>query len=57
MDYIRATSLKNEFTTLTCNLCRDFERKLASNMKDNPKDFWKYCNSKLKNKSGLGDML
>ena len=37
MDYIRATSLKNELTTLTRNLCRDFERKLASNMKDNPK--------------------
>ena len=57
MDYIRATSLKNEFTTLTRNLCRDFERKLASNMKDNSKDLWKYCKSKLKNKSRLGDML
>ena len=56
IDYIRATTEKNEFTTLTRNLCRDFERKLAGNLKNNPKDFWRYCKSKLKNKTGLGDI-
>ena len=55
-DYIRATTEKNEFITMTRNLCRDFERKLACSLNENPKDFWRYCKSKLKNKSGLGDM-
>ena len=41
-DYIRATVEKNEFTTLTQNLCQTFERKLADNLKENPKDFWRY---------------
>ncbi|KAK2155706.1 hypothetical protein LSH36_233g05050 [Paralvinella palmiformis] len=43
---------KNEFTTLTRNLCRDFERKLAASLQDNPADF----KSKLNNKTGLGDI-
>ena len=34
-----------------------FERKLADNLKENPKYFWRYCKSKLKNKTGLGDMI
>ena len=55
-DYIRATTEKNEFITMTRNLCRDFERKLACSLKENPKDLWRYCKSKLNNKSGLGDM-
>ncbi|KAK2142378.1 hypothetical protein LSH36_963g00061 [Paralvinella palmiformis] len=42
--------------TLTRNLCRDFERELAANLKDNSKDFWTYCKSKLNNKTGLGDI-
>jgi len=56
MDYIRATTEKIEFTTLTRNLCRDFELKLAASLKNSPKDFWRYCKCKLKNKTGLGDI-
>ena len=56
MDYVRATNEKNEFTTLVRNLSRDFERNLAKNLKNNPKDFWRYCKSKLKSRSRLGDL-
>lgn len=55
-DYIRATNEKNELTLMTRNLCRDFEYNLAENIKKNPKAFWRYCKSKLKNRSRLGDL-
>ena len=55
-DYVRATNEKNELTMMTRNLCRDFEYNLARNMKHNPKAFWRYCKSKMKNRSKLGDL-
>ena len=55
-DHLRATQLKNELSRLTCTLGRDFERDLAHNVKNNPKVFWQYCNSKLKNKPRLADL-
>jgi len=56
MDYIRATTEKSGITILTRNLCRDFEQKLAGSLKNNPKYFWRYSKSKLKNKTGLADI-
>lgn len=56
LDYIRATQEKNELTLLTRNLCRDFEKDIARNIKENPKAFWRYTNSKLKNRPKLGDL-
>ena len=56
LDYIRATNEKNEFTLLVRIVCRDFEHNLATNLKHNPKAFWRYCKSKLKNRSRLGDL-
>ena len=55
-DHVRATQLKNELSRLTHSLCGEFERDLARNVKTNPKAFWWYCNSKLKNKARLGDL-
>ena len=55
-DHLRATQLKNELSQLTRSLCREFERDLARNVKSNPKAFWRYCNTKLKNKPRLGDL-
>jgi len=40
---------------MTRNLCRHFEQKLAGILKNNP-IFWRYCKSKIKNKTGLGDI-
>ena len=36
--------------------CKEFERDLANNVKSNPKEFWPYCNPKLKNEPRLGDL-
>ena len=35
---------------------RNFERKLAKNIRNNVKSFWKYVNSKKKNKSKVNDL-
>ena len=56
MDYICTNTEKNEFTTLTRNLCGHFELKLVDSLKDNPKDIWIYCKSKVQNKTGLGNI-
>ena len=56
-DYIRANQLKNDLSKLTRNLCREFEKYLARNMKTNPRAFWRYCNTKLKTKPRIGDLV
>jgi hypothetical protein len=56
LDYIHQTTEKNEFIILPRNLCRYFERNLAASLKDNSKECWRYCKSKLKNKTGLVDI-
>ena len=35
---------------------RDFEKKLAADIKLNPKCFWKYVRSKTKVKAGISDL-
>jgi len=37
-------------------MSRNFEHSLAKNLKQNPKEFCRYCKSKLKGKSRLGDL-
>ena len=37
-------------------LYKELERGLARNVKSNPKAFWRYCSTKLKNKPRLGDL-
>ena len=56
IDYIRATTEKNELITMKRKLCHDFERNLARQLKENPKAFWRYCGSKLKGKTRLGEL-
>ena len=34
--------------------CRALEWKLAANLQKNPNDLWRYCKSKLENKTGIG---
>jgi hypothetical protein len=40
----------------TRKLCREFERDLSRNIQTDPKAFWRYTNSKLKNRPKLGDL-
>jgi len=51
IDYIRATTEKNEFTTLTRNLCRDFEWKWRQ-PEEKPKR-WQVLTKKQHRPSGL----
>ena len=55
-DHIRACQVKNNLSKLTRQLCKDFEKDLARNVKSDPKAFWRYCNTKLKNKPRIGDI-
>ena len=57
LDFIRATQKKTELKEMTRNLCADFEHNLATNIKYNPKAFWKYSGTKFKAKSKLRDLL
>jgi len=42
---------------MTRNLCREFEKDIAKNIKSDPKAFWRYTNSKLKSRPNLGDLV
>mgnify|MGYP000403395009 CR=1 FL=1 len=42
---------------LTRKLQKDFEKKLAREIKINPKAFWRYTNSKLKTRTKIGNLL
>ena len=46
-----------ELNKLTCNLEREFEIKLAEDVKTHPKAFWKYSNDKLKTRDKVNDLL
>ena len=46
-----------ELNKLTCNLEREFEIKLAEDVKTHPKSFWKYSNDKLKTRDKVNDLL
>jgi endonuclease/exonuclease/phosphatase family metal-dependent hydrolase len=56
-DYQLYTKARNA-ATAECKLSkRLFEQKLASEVKENPKAFWKYVNSKTRVKSGIADLI
>ena len=44
IDYVRATQEKNELKEMTRNMCREFEKDIAKNIKTDPKVFWWYTN-------------
>ena len=46
-----------ELNKLACNLEREFEIKLAEDVKTHPKSFWKYSNDKLKTRDKVNDLL
>ena len=48
--------MKNELSKLKRQLCKEFEKDLAQNVKSDLKAFWRYRNFKLKNKHRIGDI-
>ena len=53
VDYARFCQVRNKLRSLTRKLRACFEQKLATEIKQNPKAFWKYSNSRLKTKLGI----
>ena len=56
MDLARFRVCRNNLRNLTRKLRRDFESQLVTDLKVNPKAFWKYSNSRLKTKPVIGDL-
>ncbi|KAK2145518.1 hypothetical protein LSH36_677g04030 [Paralvinella palmiformis] len=52
---IIVTSQEKNFPN-SLQLCKDFEKNLIQNVKSDPKLFWRYCSSKLKNKHRIDDI-
>ena len=52
-EYCRA---RNQVCKLTRRIQKEFEMKLATEAKINPKVVWKYMNSKTKNREGVSDL-
>ena len=52
-EYCRA---RNQVCKLTRRIQKEFEMKLATEAKTNPKAVWKYMNSKTKNREGVSDL-
>ncbi len=56
-DYQLYCKARNTATSEVRKAKRLFEQKLASEIKDNPKSFWKYVRAKTKVKQGVSDLL
>ena len=56
LDLSRYKSCRNKLRSLTRKLRQLFETELASNLKNNPKAFWRYTNSRLKTRSKIADL-
>ena len=55
-DYVAYAQARNQARWECRRLKREFERSLAKDAKTNPKSFYKYANSKLKTRSGIGNL-
>ena len=54
VDHARYKRCQNELRSLTRNLRREFEQHLVWDIKNNPKAFWQYSNSRVKTKAVIG---
>ena len=56
LDKARFRLCRNQLRQLTRQLRMDFETQLVSDIKANPRAFWKYSNTRLKTKPRVGDL-
>ncbi|XP_066292857.1 uncharacterized protein [Branchiostoma lanceolatum] len=56
VDYARYAAIRNDIRRLTRRLRYEFESNLVQDIKQNPKSFWKYVNSRLKTRTTIGDL-
>ena len=55
-DYLKYTKARNQARWETRKSQREYEKKVAKDVKKNPKAFWKYVNSKCKFRSKIPDL-
>ena len=55
-DHIAYTQARDALRTLTCNLCKQFERQIANNVKESPKGFWNYARNRMKTRPAIGNI-
>ena len=55
-DYISYCQVRNELRNLTRHLRTNYENKLVSGAKENPRQLWKYINSQLKVRPSLDSL-
>ena len=55
-DYQEYAKARNAAKTETRRAVRDFEKEVAKQAKKNPKAFYRYVNSKLKTRTGVGNL-
>ena len=56
-DKVKYIQIKNRRQALTRKLRLDYEQKVAINVKDKPKAFWKYANSRLKTRPAIPTLI
>ena len=56
LDHARFALCRNKLRTLTRNLRRDYEKQLVSQIKANPKVFWRYASSRLHTHCQIEDL-
>lgn len=56
-NYRKYAVARNKCSAAVKNAKRDYERKIALEVGQNPKSFWKYVNSKRKTRESIGDLL
>ena len=54
LDMARFTRSRNKLRGLTRKLRKQFEMQLVKDIKTNPRAFWRYTNTRLKTRSGIG---
>ena len=55
--YINYCRLHNQVRWETCHAQKKFEKYIAASVKQHPKLFWSYVQSKTRNKSGICDNI
>jgi len=55
-DYLEYAKARNSVKSEVRKAVRDYEKEVAKQSKRNPKAFYKYVNSKLKTRSGIGNL-
>ena len=57
IDLARFKRCRNQLRGLTRRLRKEFEKDVAKRIKKDPKQFWNYSRSRMKTRSGVGELL